>query len=548
MSLYSIIRKDVKNHTKYYRYYVFCITLFCIKFCFGVGPDSNAAQSSAAKHYDANLQRINTAIYATDSIWLKRYENFKNYHDISSQIATLEKESLLAPLEAQQTHRLVTLRKQQSLLEQYRTKPFGELLDKPTLESPPTLTNPFGIFSAFSYIKHITTLKSTMRHNKQDVEKLLAIIEQKNAILKEAIQNPKLTQLEKQNYQQLLTSTQEQNLELQSARNILDTTIDVFNKDADEIEASLELQIKNQILKLVYIGIGILISVVIAFFLKLIAKRYIAHHERAYTTSKVINFFNITVIFLILLFAYIDNATYAVAMVGFASAGVAIAMKDMFMSTLGWLVIVVGGSIHVGDRIRVKKENEVFIGDVLDISMLRITIYDDITLTSYRENHRAGRLIFIPNNYIFTNLISNYTYGDLKNIWDSVSVCITFDSNIEKAKKIALEVASTHAKLYTEQTRSQMQRMRDRFALAHSALNVDPRVFNFIKDNGMDISVWFQNYAYGTLKLKSVIAKEIVEQYLLEDDIHIAYPITRIVYERADGLGSMQDSINFNRS
>ena len=533
--------------------FVIFLIFICQLFLFAdtrdfISQDSNQTrQNSIIRHYNDKLKRLDSALYATDSIWLKRYENSKNYHDISSEIAALEKEGLLAPLEPQKTHRLITLRKQQNLLEQYRTKPFGELLDKPTLDTPPVLTNPFGIFSAFSYIKHISNIKANMQRNQQDLDKILAILDQKIAILNEIMQNQKVTNTDKQNYNTLLISTQEQNLELQSARNILDTTIDVFNKDTDEIEASLELQIKNQILKLIYIGIGILISVVIAFVLKLIAKRYIEHHERAYTTSKVINVFNITIIFLILLFAYIDNATYAVAMVGFASAGVAIAMKDMFMSTLGWLVIVVGGSIHVGDRIRVKKENEVFIGDVLDISMLRITIYDDITQTSYRENHRAGRLIFIPNNYIFTNLISNYTYGDLKNIWDSVSVCITFDSNVEKAKKIALEVASTHAKIYTEQTRSQMQRMRDRFALAHSALNVDPRVFNFVKENGMDISVWFQNYAYGTLKLKSIIAQEIVEKYLSEEDIHIAYPITRIVYERENGLGGLQDSMNFNK-
>lgn len=497
-------------------------------------------KNTTLRSYIEQLKQIDIALHKTDSIWLKRYENFKSYHDISNEVVELEKEALLSPLEPQKMHRLVTLKKQQNLLEQYRTKPFGELLDKPVLESAQILTNPFEIFSAFSYIKHISSIKTNMQNNKQDLDKLLNILDKKSAILSQIMQSSQVSNTEKQSYRKVLSNTQEQILELQSARNILDTTIDVFNKDADEIEANLELQIKNQFLKLVYIGIGILISVVIAFVLKLIAKRYIEHHERAYTTSKVINVFNITIIFLILLFAYIDNATYAVAMVGFASAGVAIAMKDMFMSTLGWLVIVVGGSIHVGDRIRVKKENEVFIGDVLDISMLRITIYDDITLTSYRENHRAGRLIFIPNNYIFTNLISNYTYGDLKNIWDSVSICITFDSNISKAKKIALEVASTHAKIYTEQTRSQMQRMRDRFALSHSSLNVDPRVFNLVKDNGMDISVWFQNYAYGTLKLKSIIAQEIVEKYLHEEDIHISYPITRIVYEKANGLGEFQ--------
>ncbi len=483
------------------------------------------------------LKRLDGKLYSTESTWLKRYDNFRSYYDISDEIENLERENLESPLESKQSHRLITLKKQQTLLEQYRNKPFGELLDKPLLETPPILTNPFGIFTAFSYIKHISAVKANMQRNKQDLDQLLVTLEKKSEVLNEIINNQEVSTEQKKEYSHTIKIVQEQNLELQSAKNILETTMDVFNKDADEIEKNLELQIKNQILKLVYIGIGILLSIIIAFVLKMIAKRCIQHHERAYTTSKVVNVFNVTIIFLILLFAYIDNATYAVAMVGFASAGLAIAMKDMFMSTLGWLVIIVGGSIHVGDRIRVKKENEVFIGDVLDISMLRITIYDDITLTSYRENHRAGRLIFIPNNYIFTNLISNYTYGNLKNIWDSVNVCITFDSNIEKAKKIALEVASTHAKLYTEQTRSQMQHMRDRFALAHSALNVDPRVFNFVKENGVDISVWFQNYAYSTLRLKSIIAQEIIEKYLKEDDINISYPITRIVYESENGLG-----------
>ena len=160
---------------------------------------------------------------------------------------------------------------------------------------------------------------------------------------------------------------------------------------------------------------------------------------------------------------------------------------------------------------------------------------------SYRENHRAGRLIFIPNNYIFTHLFSNYTHGDLRNIWDSVEVCITFDSNISKAKEIAINVAREHAKIYTEQTKEQMQKMRDRFQLAQSALNVEPRVFNFVRANGMEISVWFQNYAFATLKLKSIIAQEVVERFLKEEDIKIAYPITRIVYDKQNGLNGLNE-------
>ncbi|STQ85446.1 mechanosensitive ion channel [Helicobacter muridarum] len=482
------------------------------------------------------LAKINAKIDNNESIWLKRYDNFRNYHRISNEITAIERIGLETRLTPKESHRLDTLKKQQSLLEQYRNKPFGELLDKPTINEPPTINNPFGIFSAFSYIKHISSLKENMQKSKYDLDQVITTLERKLEILQTILNQEQLTARQRNGYRESLEDVQKQILDLHSARNIFETTIDVFDKDSDEIITNLEVHIKNQILKLSYIGVGIIVSIAIAIMLKMLVKRYINHHERAYTTSKVINFFNITIIFLILLFAYIDNATYAVAMVGFASAGLAVAMKDMFMSILGWLVIVVGGSVHVGDRIRIKKENEVFIGDVLDISMLRITIYDDITLSSYRDNHRAGRMIFIPNNYIFTNLIANYTHGDLNNVWDSVEVCITFDSNITRAKNIALDVASSHAKIYTEQTKAQMRRMRDRFSFVHS-VNVNPRVFNFIKDNGMEISVWFQNYAYGTLSLKSIIAQEIIEKYLQDDNIHIAYPITRIVYQQKDGLG-----------
>lgn len=559
-------------------YRIFFILIFATFFA------SWLSAENVSKNYTnvQRLERLNVQISNIDSIWLKRYDNFRNYHVIAKEISELEKKSLESSLNPQDSHRLETLKKQQTLLEHYRNKPFGELLDKPQLEAPPVITNPFGIFSAFSYMKHISAVRDSMQHNKRDLEQLIAMFEKKYEILNEiideiekgapigtdsgtdsgtetpanmesniessqdSISEPKNKKEKLLYYKESLDTTRDTWLELESARNIYDTTIDMFDKDADEIKANLELGIKNQLLKLGYIGIGILISVVIAFIFKMLAKRYIANHDRAYTASKVVNFFNITVIFFILLFAYIDNATYAVAMVGFASAGLAIAMKDMFMSTLGWLVIVIGGSIHVGDRIRIRKENEVFVGDVLDISMLRITIYDDITQTSYRENHRAGRLIFIPNNYVFTNLISNYTYGDLSNIWDSVEICITFDSNITKAKEIALKVAQIHAKKYTDGTKQQMRKMRDRFQLVQSALNVEPRVFNFVKDNGMEISVWFQNYSYATLGLKSKIAQEVVEKYLQEDDIKIAYPITRIVYQNADGLG--EDIERFNLS
>ena len=201
-------------------------------------------------------------------------------------------------------------------------------------------------------------------------------------------------------------------------------------------------------------------------------------------------------------------------------------MKDWFMSILGWLVIVFGGAIHVGDRVRVDKDGMKYVGDVLDISLLRITILEDITLTSYMHNRRAGRIIFIPNNYIFTTMIANYTHVSLKTVWDGIDITVTFDSNHKKAAHLAKEITRKYAKGYTDITRKQLNKLRSRYNLKNS--NVEPRIFTFIEENGMRISSWYLTNAYATLTLRSTISAEIVDAFNAEDDITIAYPTQRL--------------------
>jgi small-conductance mechanosensitive channel len=220
-----------------------------------------------------------------------------------------------------------------------------------------------------------------------------------------------------------------------------------------------------------------------------------------------------------------------VTILGFASAGIAIAMKDWFMSILGWLVIVFGGSIHVGDRIRVDMDGTTYVGDVMDISLLRMTVFEDVTLTTLLENRRAGRIVFIPNNYVFTRMIANYTHNSLKTVWDGIDITITFDSNHKKAMHLAKEVTKKFSKGYTDITRKQLNKLRSNYSLKNT--NVEPRIFSFIESNGIKISTWYLTNAYATLTLRSVISTEIVDAFLAEDDITIAYPTQMLHLESA---------------
>ena len=162
------------------------------------------------------------------------------------------------------------------------------------------------------------------------------------------------------------------------------------------------------------------------------------------------------------------------------------------------------------------------VGDVLDISLFKIAIREDVTLTSYMTNRRSGRVFFVPNSYIFTDLLSNYTYDGLRTVWDGVDIYITFDSNHEKAVELANEIVSRNARGFTELTKKRLTKLKTKYVLRST--NPEPRIFAFTEPYGIVISSWYYTNSYATLNLRSKISMEILDAFKAEDDITIAYP------------------------
>ena len=504
------------------------------------------------KSLELELTNANRFLEDGNNAWMKRYLNYQSYQQALANLAHT-KEAIAQLEEKPQTiavqnelsvlkRNLIALEQQKKVLDIYKDLPFRELTEAKELEEMPSVTNPLLIVRAYSYIKKADEELKILNANYKSLQENLKWLNQKDSAFKgllEIYQNVpnELRNVCRSNYclfvsTEEITKAYEENLNaltvLETTKEVFNTTLEIFTKETQENKARLLEQIKAQFFKGIYIGITILVLIGIAFSLKLGVRKYIHDNERIYTTNKIINFLNITLIVIILLFSYLDNVGYLVTVLGFASAGLAIAMKDLFMSVLGWIVIVVGGAVHAGDRIKVIKDGAVYVGDVLDISVLRITLYEDITLTTYAENRRAGRIIFVPNNFVFTTMFSNYTHGGMKTVWDGIDFTITFDSDHAKACHIARECAKKYARGYTESTRKQFTKLRDRFTLRNT--NVEPRVFSLLEQNGIRISVWYLTNAYATLALRSSISAEIIDAILEEPNIQIAYPSTT-VYE-----------------
>ncbi|MGB2553526.1 mechanosensitive ion channel domain-containing protein [Campylobacter sp. MOP51] len=501
--------------------------VFCL-FAFGaneVAQDYNSTKEAALLDLRTALTSIDEQL--SGNIWITRYSNYNTFQKLTAELTEVEANLKKVPksnsekmLELQKKQN--TLREQIELLKEFEKAPFSSMITAPEIENLQKITNPVAVISGFSYIKQLRSEKDEYKERLTGLDKIITELNKKEEILSNIV---RLNDDEK--FKSDLIELRQEIVEFNAARDIAQTTYSVYEKRVSEAMDRASEDIKAQAVKALNIAILLVVIIVLSFLFKFITKKTIADNERLYTANKFINLVNITLVIVILLFAYIENVTYLVTVLGFASAGIAIAMKDMFMSMLGWTVIVFGGSFHVGDRIKVRKDGENFVGDIIDISLLRMTIYEDVTLNTYMFNRRAGRIIFVPNNYIFTDLIANFSHQGMKTVWDGIDITLSFDSNHKKAMYIMKNIVRKYSKGYTDIAKKQMSKLRNQYSIKNP--NVEPRIFSLIEPHGMKISVWYMTNSFATLTLRSTISAEIIESFAAEDDIVIAYP-TQTLY------------------
>jgi len=522
--------------------------------------EENASSSAASAVQDANLTRTHTVSkeemskkkrirvllnekdalekeLLDNNIWSKIYSNYHVYQELkrdeevlNDRINELNRMHVRTDKEENELELAINerniLQGKLQLLKEYEKNPFKKFLTPPDIGETPTVGNPFAVISALSYIKKLQSDQEEYTNRYQSLQMIMQKFEKRKEILEE------LVKLDKNNLkfkQELKNSTEKINTFIPILE-IFKTTHNVYDKKIDEIKLNLRADIKREVEKASGIGAIIIFFILFIFLIKYLVRRYMSDNERFYTINKALNITFFTLLIFILLFAYIENVSYLVTILGFASAGIAIAMKDWFMSIMGWFVIIIGGSIHVGDRVKFVREGVEYVGDIVDISLLRMTIQEDVTLTSYMHNRRAGRIIFVPNNFVFTDMIANYSHAGLKTVWDGIDYMITFDSNVSKATSITKEIVKKYSKGYTDITRKQLNKLRSQYSMKNT--NVEPRVYSFIEPYGVKISAWYHTNAYATLTLRSTISAEILERLNQEEDIFLAFPTQSIYVDK----------------
>jgi small-conductance mechanosensitive channel len=223
---------------------------------------------------------------------------------------------------------------------------------------------------------------------------------------------------------------------------------------------------------------------------------------------------------------WLENIQSMAVYLGLVSAGLAIALKDPLTNLFGWVFIVWRRPFVVGDRIQIGQHA----GDVIDLRIFQFTMLEIGHWVDADQS--TGRIIHVPNGQVFSDALANYTTG-FEYIWNEVPVCVTFESNWEKAKEILQEIANRNAAQLSQSAADRIQQAARRFMIMYSKLT--PTVYTSVEDSGVLLTIRYMCDPRKRRSSEQAIWEDILKAFVEQPDIEFAYPTQRFYNRGAEG-------------
>ncbi len=434
--------------------------------------------------------------------WLQVYSNQLKAQSLEDEIKILEKSIKKSTgkerVELEQLLQLQTSKKK--ILDEL-PQSFDSMLEKITIESE---TKEIGLFE---YI-----FKN--KKNKFDIQfQRLTFLQQEYDNAVNFIKN-ELASIEKQEIKepQKEHSLQKALYFFENAKGLLDNKADVLKRTKDNYLNDLKAYEQTQLpIFIAKVGVLILIFLLFSLIKYFIIKR-VEDEESLFKTKKVLNIIFFLTILLIIVIFNINNIVYAATLIGVIAAAMTISMKEYLQSIASWFHLSFGDFIKVGDRILINVNNTPIIGEVINISLFKVTLYESINNTTSLQLKRAGRTVFIPNNFFVTNYVYNYTHDKIKTIYDLIEFRIPFTSDTQKIEKLVTEITFEMTEKYIEITSKQFLSLKKRYDMRSRDFRPRIHLIPDQKEPCFILYIWYTAPYHQIMELKSQLSQKIVKR------------------------------------
>ena len=220
--------------------------------------------------------------------------------------------------------------------------------------------------------------------------------------------------------------------------------------------------------------------------------------------TRVIQIIFLVILILVAYSTYYKNWTGLGIGAGLLTAALGWALQRPITGIAAWIMVVLKRPFEVGDRVIIGDTK----GDVVDISLTHLHLSEIGGTVASEES--SGRVILIPNSILFEQKVINYTLVN-EFILDEAVTLVTYESNLEKAKKICYDAAE---EFFYEELKKEKE---------HQMVRV------FQQDSGIHVKVRYRVRAGKSKETLSNIHNKIISTINKTSDVDIAYPHMHLI-------------------
>lgn len=258
---------------------------------------------------------------------------------------------------------------------------------------------------------------------------------------------------------------------------------------------------------------------------KLIARGKEIEIKKQFHTRKTIEYVLVFIGLLLVGNIWITNFQSITTFLGLLSAGIAIALKDIFVNIAGWVFIYWRKPFDVGDRIQIGELK----GDVVDLRLFQFSMLEVGNWVDGEQS--TGRIVHVPNAKVFLDPQANYSQG-FDFIWNEQQVYIGLESDYKKASLLLREIMNELLSPDFKTIESELRKAQKEHFISFSQYT--PIVYTKIQERGIQLSLRYLCKPRKRRVIEHQITEEIIDRFRAQKDIRIVYPITSIYLEKKE--------------
>ncbi len=257
---------------------------------------------------------------------------------------------------------------------------------------------------------------------------------------------------------------------------------------------------------------------------RLLARRIgdqVADAEKRHRYRKRLRYTMGTIVLVVLIVLFIDKIRELGTLLGFAGAGIAIALREYLASVFAWFYLLTQGNIALGSRVEIGNVR----GDVIDIGLFKLTLVE-VRGDGVGEQS-SGRLVTVPNYKVLVEPVFLFTVGT-PYVWDEMDFLVTFESDWERARDIIEQVGREVTEPYQAEIDSGFRQLGERFAFRQGVTT--PIVYSSIDSSagGVNLKLRYLTHVRQRRNRRDEISRRVLRLLRETRGIELAYPTSRV--------------------